>query len=86
MTMNRELLLDFAELSHLSIPCKKCQTAVVLDCMNDEARIPNECPGCGEEYSENFRTTLRAYRDVYRKLADPQSRSVQVRICASATT
>jgi hypothetical protein len=84
MTMNEELLVDFGELSQLSIPCTKCKTRVLLDCTDREARIPNECPGCGKEYDGAFRSTLQTFREVYRKLADPQSRQVEVRISRNA--
>jgi hypothetical protein len=80
MTMLEELLVDFAELSELSIPCGRCKTRVLLDCTDHESNIPTECPGCGAEYDALFRTTLRSYRDVYRKLADPEARRVQIRI------
>jgi hypothetical protein len=52
--MNKELLVDFAELSHLSIPCQKCQTRILLDCNDTEAHIPDECPSCGQEHERGF--------------------------------
>lgn len=82
MTMHKELRVNFGELSHLLIPCGKCQTRVLLDCNDQEARIPDECPGCGEEYGSSFRETLQVYRQIYRKLADAKDRGVQVRISA----
>jgi|SRR6185295_19118577 len=83
MTMNREWLVDFKELSQLSIPCTKCKTRVLLDATDQDARIPDECPACGAEYGEVFRSTLKLYRDVYRRLADPGGHAVQVRIASA---
>ena len=78
--MNQEMLIGFSELSHLSIPCTKCKTQILLDCNDRESRMPNECPGCGEEYGDSFRAALQTYREVYRKLADAHSRRVEFRI------
>lgn len=79
--MTKCLLVDFKELSQLSIGCPKCSTRVLFDCNDKEARIAGDCPGCEEEYHPSFRSTLQAYREVYRKLADPQGRHVEARIC-----
>ena len=81
--MIKHLLVDFKELSQLSIGCPKCSTQVVFDCNDREARIPGECPGCGEEYHPSFRSTVQTYREVYRKLSDPQGRHVEVRIAGA---
>ena len=82
MTMHKELIVGFGELSQLIIPCGKCQTRVLLDCRDQESRIPDECPSCNEEYDKSFRETLQTYRQVYRKLADPKGRGVQLRIAS----
>ena len=82
MTMHRELLVDFSELAHLSIPCRKCKTRVLLDCSDPESRVPAECPSCGADYDESFRDALNTFRHVYRKLSDPKGREVQVRIAS----
>jgi len=80
--MVKHLLVDFQELSHLLIGCPKCSTRILFDCTDREPRIPTECPGCGFEYDGAFRSTLQTYREVYRKLSDPQGRHVEVRLLA----
>jgi hypothetical protein len=80
MTMRKELLVNFTELCHLSIGCRRCHTRILLDCEDREARIPQECPACGWEYESSFRATLQSFREVYRKLADPDSQRVQFHV------
>lgn len=82
MSSSTELIIDFEELSQLSIPCPKCLTRVVLDLNDPEARIPEACPSCAEEYDGGFRTSLHTFRQIYRKLSDPGARKVQIRIAA----
>lgn len=82
MTIHKELILDFSELSDLIIPCGRCETRVLLKCGEQESRTPQECPSCGEEYDAAFRETLQTFRQVYRKFADPKSRAVQFRIAS----
>jgi hypothetical protein len=82
--MIKHLLVDFRELISLSIGYPKCSTQVLFDCNDKEAPISGDCPWCGEEHHASFRSTLQAYREVYRKLADPQGHHVEVRSAAGA--
>ena len=78
MSSKTELIVDFAELRVLSIPCPKCQTRVRLDCGDLEANVPQECPGCGREYGESFRSGLHSFRELYRKFSGAGERPVQI--------
>jgi len=80
MTVHKELAIDFSDLSDMVIPCGKCETRVHIKSGEQESRTPQECPSCGAEYDDAFREALRAFRQVYRKLADPKGRTVQFRI------
>jgi len=73
-----ELIVDFSELRRVSIPCTKCATRVVLDLVDEEAGIPEECPSCGKEYGDSFRTALHTLRQVYRKLSAQGERQIQI--------
>ena len=78
-----ELRLTLSELNHISIPCGKCATRVLMDCNDEERNIPEECPSCHGEYGEDFRNLLRTYRNVYRQLSAFKQRPVEVRISIS---
>ena len=78
MSSKTEIVIDFSEPHSLSIPCPKCQTRVRMDCNDQEAKVPEQCPRCGKEYPEAFRSTLFTFRQIYRKLSGPGERAVQI--------
>lgn len=82
MTVHRELIIDFSELSQMIISCPKCETRVVIKCGEQESRTPTECPSCAEAYGQGFRDTIRGFRQIYRELSKPGSRAVQFRIAS----
>lgn len=80
MTIRRELVIDFKDLSQMVLPCPKCESTITI--LVRTAEVPQECPSCHEEYDPAFRQAVRDFRQVYKRLTDPKSRSVQFRIAA----
>lgn len=78
--MFRNCLVSFEELGTLSLGCPKCSTRILFDCKDREARIPSDCPGCGHEYPEAFRSVLHSYREIYRKLSADDQHKVELAI------
>ena len=65
-----ELIVDFAELQLIGIVCSQCGTELTLDCLNERAFAPSECPSCKEAFDAiGIRQQLEQYRGLYRSLS-----------------
>lgn len=82
MSSVTELRLNLAELEQISISCTKCCTRILLDLLDTAASVPEQCPSCGEEYDEEFRAQLRAFRDAYRRILRHHEGRIEVRVCS----
>jgi len=67
--MEQQTIIDLKELSRISIECGKCQSEATMNAMSADARPPQRCPCCGEEFDNRFvRDQISAYITAYRTL------------------
>jgi hypothetical protein len=75
--LNREILVDFAELRHIEIECS-CGTGILVDLTNKKALSPGACPGCHLDLK--IKDLLDSFKELYRALTGLEEAAVRLRI------
>ena len=68
--MQKELILDFDELKHISVTCLQCGAITTVDVTNEKMRPAGRCPSCFREFdSHSTQEAIAAFVEAYRKVS-----------------
>lgn len=67
--MEKQTILDIRELFLISVTCCKCDAELTVDASRDNARVPERCPCCTEDFrTQGIQDVIVDYRRMFTKL------------------
>lgn len=70
---HRELVVDFTEVTAITIQCPTCESPVFFNAQNSERLDPIQCSACGSEHYV-FREVISGFRALRRTIAQREGK------------
>ena len=64
----KEYVIDFADLSLISVVCKKCKAEIIIDMAGERPIFPDLCQSCGNLFDPGFVEAVRTLYNIYKHL------------------